>query len=219
MFSMRTEAVGGSKRTVNLAPGLILFESRLDAPVQRELWSMCEALARGPVPMYTPTVRGGRKMSVGMLCLGMHWNALTYKYEACRSDFDDLPAPPLPPVFTELARAAARDAGFEMQPDLCIMNYYTAESRMGVHQDKDESAASIAAGAPIVSVSLGDAARFVVGGLTRKERPSPIVLRSGDVLVMGGPSRLRFHGVTRILNATAPPGTGPGRFNLTFRQY
>ena len=44
-------------------------------------------------------------------------------------------------------------------------------------------------------------------------------MRSGDVLVMGGPSRLRYHGVTRILPATAPEGTGPGRFNLTFRQW
>jgi DNA alkylation damage repair protein AlkB len=217
---MRTEAGGRSpKPTVSLAPGLTLFESRLDPSLQRELWSMCDALAHGPVPMYTPTVRGGRKMSVGMLCLGKHWNALTYKYEDRRSDFDGLPAPALPPLFGEIARSAARDAGFEMQPDLCIVNYYTAESRMGVHQDKDESPDTIAAGVPIVSVSLGDAARFVIGGLTRKERPAPIILRSGDVLVMGGPSRLRFHGVTRILNATAPPGTGPGRFNLTFRQY
>ena len=99
------------------------------------------------------------------------------------------------------------------------MNYYTAESRMGVHQDKDERAETIAAGIPIVSISLGDAARFVVGGLTRKEPTRPLILRSGDVLVMGGPSRLRFHGVTRIQPGTAPAGTGPGRINLTFRQW
>ena len=99
------------------------------------------------------------------------------------------------------------------------MNFYTVESRMGVHQDKDESQASIASGAPIVSLSLGDAARFVVGGLTRRERTQPMVLRSGDVLLMGGASRLRFHGVTKILPGTAPHGTGPGRFNLTFRQW
>jgi DNA alkylation damage repair protein AlkB len=110
-------------------------------------------------------------------------------------------------------------AGFAFDPDLCIMNYYTAESRLGVHQDKDESPASIEAGIPIVSISLGDAARFVIGGLTRKEPTRPMILRSGDVVVMGGPSRLRFHGVTRILPGTAPEGTGPGRFNLTFRKY
>jgi alkylated DNA repair protein (DNA oxidative demethylase) len=144
---------------------------------------------------------------------------MTYTYEERRSDFDGLAAPEIPPRLAEVARRAAEDAGFEMRPDMCIMNYYADGARMGVHQDKDERPETIAAGIPIVSVSLGDAARFVFGGLTRREPTNPIVLRSGDVLVMGGPSRLRFHGVTRILPGTAPEGTGPGRFNLTFRQY
>ena len=204
---------------MKLADGLVLFQSRLAGDEQRELWQICRDLSGGPVPMYSPTVRGGKKMSVGMLCLGKHWNGLTYKYEHARSDFDGLPVPPIPPRLAAIARAAAVDAGFEMSPDLCIMNYYGAEARMGVHQDKDERPETIAAGIPIVSVSLGDAARFVVGGLSRKEPMNPMVLRSGDVLVMGGPSRLRYHGVTRILTGTAPEGTGPGRFNLTFRQW
>ena len=63
------------------------------------------------------------------------------------------------------------------------------------------------------------AARFVIGGLSRKDPLNPLILRSGDVLVMGGPSRLRYHGVTRIQPGTAPEGTGPGRINLTFRQW
>jgi DNA alkylation damage repair protein AlkB len=204
---------------LNLEPGLFLFQSLLTTGMQQDLWRGCRTLADGPVPMYTPTVRGGRKMSVGMLCLGKHWNGLTYTYEPTRSDFDGRPVPPIPPDFAGVAREAATRAGFDLDPDLCIMNYYSAESRMGVHQDKDESPASIAAGIPIVSVSLGDAARFVIGGLARKEPTRPIILRSGDVVVMGGPSRLRFHGVTRILLGTAPEGTGPGRFNLTFRKF
>lgn len=202
-----------------IEPGLFLFESRLPPVVQRELWDLCETFAHGPVPMYAPIVRGGRKMSVGMLCLGRHWNAQTYRYEACRTDFDGQDVPPLPDRLRDIARDAARDAGFEMSADLCIMNYYTAEARMGVHQDKDERPETIARGIPIVSISLGDDARFVVGGLTRREPTRPIMLHSGDVLVMGGPSRLRFHGVTRILPATAPVGTGPGRYNLTLREW
>jgi alkylated DNA repair protein (DNA oxidative demethylase) len=204
---------------MELEPGLFLFQHRLTTDLQRDLWTMCRELAEGPVPMYKPTVRGGKQMSVGMLCLGRHWNGLTYRYEERRSDFDNLPVLRIPAQFRVLAEDAAAAAGFAMQPDVCIMNFYTEESRLGVHQDKDESPASIAAGVPIVSVSLGDASRFVVGGLTRKEPTHPIVLRSGDVLVMGGPSRLRFHGVTKILAGTAPAGTGPGRFNLTFRQW
>jgi DNA oxidative demethylase len=204
---------------MQLEPGLFLFQVFLPRDAQRAMWRQCRELADGSVPMYTPTVRGGRKMSVGMLCLGRHWNAQTYQYEEERTDFDGLAAPPIPPSFAELARAAAGQAGYACDPDICIMNFYTAESRMGVHQDKDERAETLAAGVPIVSVSLGDAARFVLGGLTRREPTRPLILRSGDVLVMAGPSRLRFHGVTRIQSGTAPEGTGPGRFNLTFRRW
>jgi DNA alkylation damage repair protein AlkB len=204
---------------MELHPGLFFLQNYIPPGEQRDLWDRCRALADGPVPMYSPIVRGGKKMSVQMLCLGRHWNAMTYSYESNRSDFDQLPAPAIPPEMVTLASEAAARTGFVMTPDLCIMNFYDLDSRMGVHQDKDEGEDAIKAGVPIVSVSLGDTARFVVGGLTRKEPTAAIMLRSGDVIVMGGASRLRFHGVTRILAGTAPEGTGPGRFNLTFRQY
>jgi alkylated DNA repair protein (DNA oxidative demethylase) len=204
---------------VELHPGLFFLPSFLTPDRQRELWTMCRALADGPVPMYAPTVRGGKKMSVGMLCLGLHWNGQRYEYEEIRSDHDRLRVPPIPAPMRALAVDAAARAGFEMRPDTCIMNYYDGDSRMGVHQDKDEPRETIEAGMPIVSFSLGDTARFVVGGLSRKDPTGPLMLHSGDVVVMGGPSRLRYHGVTRILSGTAPEGTGPGRFNLTFRQY
>lgn len=204
---------------MQLEAGLFLFQGRLSHGRQRDLWTECRALADGPVPMYTPTVRGGRKMSVGMLCLGRHWNGLTYRYEDSRSDYDQAPAPPIPADMLAIATSAASEAGYAFTPDICIVNYYTLESRMGVHQDKDERPDTLAAGVPIVSVSLGDAARFVIGGTQRRDPTRPLILRSGDVLVLGGPSRLRYHGVTKILPGTAPAGTGPGRFNLTFRQY
>src|ERR1051326_8811254 len=115
---------------VILADGLVLFERRLSIADQRELWAECRAMADGPVPMYTPTVRGGRKMSVGMLCLGKHWNGMTYAYEDTRSDFDRLPVQPMPARFADIARSAAADAGFSMRPDLCIMNR-SEERRVG----------------------------------------------------------------------------------------
>ena len=204
---------------VTLADGLVLLQSRLSRLEQRELWNLCTSLADGPVPMYTPTVRGGKKMSVGMLCLGKHWNAVTYSYEARRSDFDDLPAPPIPERLTDLAKAAAADAGFGIEPDICIMNYYSPAAKLGVHQDKDESRDTLERGAPVVSVSLGDMARFLFGGHRRREPVESYWLESGDVFVFGGPARLRYHGVTRILPGTAPQDTGPGRINLTFRQW
>jgi alkylated DNA repair protein (DNA oxidative demethylase) len=91
---------------------------------------------------------------------------------------------------------------------------------MGLHQDKDESPGSIAAGLPVVSISLGDTARFQFGGFKRKEPVETLPLESGDAFVFGGPSRLRYHGVTRVLPGTAPAGLGiEGRFNLTFREF
>ena len=119
--------------------------------------------------------------------------------------------------------AIHREAGTQVvgiDADLCILNYYAAAGRMGLHQDKDEGAASLAAGIPVVSVSLGDTARFLFGGTKRRDPVEAIPLESGDAFVFGGPARLRYHGVSRIIPGTAPPELGiEGRFNLTFRQY
>ena len=202
------------------AAGVIYLPHYLPLPRQRALVEECRALIDGAVPAYVPMVRGGGQMHVRMLCLGRHWNGKTYRYEATRSDYDDLPAPPLPESFRTLARELAEAAAMPMDPDLCILNYYEADGRMGLHQDKDESEASIAAGLPVVSVSLGDSARFLFGGLRRRDPVETWTLESGDAFVFGGPARLRYHGVTNIVPGTAPRELGmTGRFNLTFRQY
>ena len=205
---------------MEIAPGAFHLSRCLSLESQKALTERCRALLDGPVPGYVPVVRGGGKMHVRMLCLGRHWNGRTYRYEPTRSDFDDLPAPPLPGAFAALAREIAGSVGLPFEPDLCIMNYYDADGRMGVHQDKDESPASIEAGLPVVSVSLGDTARFLFGGLRRRDPIDALRLESGDAFVIGGPARLRYHGVSRIIPGTAPAELGiTGRFNLTFRQY
>jgi DNA oxidative demethylase len=205
---------------MEIAPGAFHLNRFLPVSDQRALVDHCRALVDGAVPAYVPVVRGGGTMHVRMLCLGRHWNGKTYKYEAVRSDFDNLPVPPLPGTFAALAREIARSTGMTLDADLCILNYYDAEGRMGLHQDKDECERSIAAGLPVVSVSLGDTARFLFGGLRRKEPIEARLLESGDAFVFGGPARLRYHGVSRIVPGTAPPELGlTGRFNLTFRQY
>jgi len=205
---------------VEIVPGAFHLRRYLSTADQRRIADECRALVDGPVPAYVPIVRGGGKMHVRMLCLGRHWNGKTYAYEPTRADYDDLPAPPLPDSFRALARAIARDAGMPFEPDVCILNYYDADGRMGLHQDKDESERSLAAGLPVVSVSIGDSARFLFGGLKRKEPVESRLLESGDAFVFGGPARLRYHGVSRIIPGTAPRALElDGRFNLTFRQY
>jgi alkylated DNA repair protein (DNA oxidative demethylase) len=205
---------------MELAPGAFHLQRFLAIDEQRTLVRQCRALLDGPVPAYVPTVRGGGKMHVRMLCLGRHWNGKTYRYEPVRSDYDDLPAPPLPPEFHELAARAAASVGMSIDADLCIMNFYEGDGRMGLHQDKDESERSLAAGVPVASISLGDTARFLFGGTRRRDPVESILLESGDAFVFGGPARLRYHGVSRILRGTAPSDLAiDGRFNLTFRQY
>jgi alkylated DNA repair protein (DNA oxidative demethylase) len=204
---------------MQISPGVFHFREYLPVDRQRALADQCRVLVDGAVPAYVPIVRGGGKMHVRMLCLGRHWNARTYRYEPTRADFDDLPAPSLPPGLRALAQEIAEAAGMHIEPDLCLINYYESEGRMGLHQDKDEGPHAIAAGTPVVSLSLGDTARFLFGGLKRRDPIEPLLLESGDAFVFGGPARLRYHGVSRIIPFTAPPELQlNGRFNLTFRQ-
>jgi DNA oxidative demethylase len=209
-----------SERAVHVSPGAIWLRSWLSLDEQASLVAESRALMDGPGGGYVPTVRGGGKMHVRMMCLGRHWNPLTYTYQSTREDHDHQPVADIPAAWVDLAAAAASQAGFTFRPDICLINFYEADGRMGLHQDKDEGAASLAAGLPVVSVSLGDTARFLFGGVRRRDAVEPILLESGDVFVFGGAARLRYHGVTRILPGTAPSSLGlDGRFNLTFRQY
>ena len=205
---------------MELGAGAFHLRQFLMVEEQLALRDTCRALLDGPVPGYVPTVRGGGRMHVRMLCLGRHWNGRLYRYEPRRTDFDDAPVPPMPEDFRTLAQKAAAAAGMALDADICIMNFYDAEGRMGLHQDKDEHERSLAAGVPVVSLSIGDTARFLIGGTRRRDPVDALLLESGDAFVFGGPSRLRYHGVSRILPGTAPRSLAmTGRFNLTFRQW
>ena len=205
---------------MEIYPGTIHLTRFLAIDEQQALMQRCIEIGNQPAGFYTPAVRGGAYMSIKMVCLGRHWNAKTYKYEQTRSDHDDLPVQPLPEDLKDLARRIAAEAGMRIEPDICLMNYYNDDARLGVHQDKDERPETIAAGIPVVSVSLGDTAKFMIGGTRRKDPVRRILLESGDAIVMGGASRLRFHGVSGIIGGTAPAELGiEGRFNLTFRQF
>jgi len=205
---------------VEVAPGAIHLPGFLPVHRQRDLVAACRALIDGPVPAYVPVVRGGGQMHVRMLCLGRHWNGKTYRYETSRSDYDDLAVPPLPAAFAETAREIATRAGMAIEPDICIINHYDRGGHMGLHQDKDETEASLTAGVPVVSISLGDTARFLLGGLRRRDPVTAMTLESGDGFVFGGPARLLYHGVSGIVPDSAPAALElTGRINLTFRHY
>ena len=203
-----------------IQPGAWHVRGWLSLEEQQWLVGRCQQLADGPVGFYVPTVRGGAKMRVEMLCLGLHWNPLTYTYEPCRSDYDGQPAPPLAGDLAGVARRAAASVGMSLDPQVCIVNRYGPFSKLGLHQDRDERGDTIEAGIPVVSISLGDTGRFLLGGTRRKESVTAIDLCSGDAFVLGGPSRLRYHGIARIVSGSAPSGLEcEGRLSLTFRQY
>jgi alkylated DNA repair protein (DNA oxidative demethylase) len=99
-------------------------------------------------------------------------------------------------------------------PQACLVNYYGAAARMGLHQDRDEEDMA----APVVSLSLGDSCLFRIGGEKRNDPTSTLRLASGDAVVLGGGARLAFHGVDRIIAGSSTLLPEGGRINLTLRR-
>lgn len=199
--------------TETLSPGAMVLRHFAAAEENELLNEIARITARAPFRlMKTP---GGRPMSVAMSCCGATgWvtDARGYRYQA-QDPCTDAPWPAMPRAFAQLARQAAQAAGYAgFAPDTCLINRYEPGAKMGLHQDKNEQDFS----QPIVSVSLGLPQVFQFGGLSRNDRPWNVPLGHGDVVVWGGPSRLRYHGVL-TLKAGSHPLTGACRYNLTFR--
>ena len=154
------------------------------------------------------TTPGGHRMSVAMTnCGPLGWvsDRTGYRYDSLDPD-SGRPWPPMPSGFLELSKKAAEEAGYPgFVPDACLINRYQPGAKLSLHRDEGDF------GAPIVSVSLGADAIFLLGGLKRTDRAERVLLRHGDVVVLGGEARMRYHGV-------APLRPGGDRINLTFRK-
>ena len=166
-------------------------------------------------PLYHPTMpRTGKKMSVRMSnCGPLGWvsdQAGGYRYQAMHPISGDAwPAMP-----EELLKLWQEVSGHPTLPQACLINFYDAEAKMGLHQDRDEEDFS----APVVSISLGDDCRFRIGGTTRGGATKSVRLKSGDVIVLEKSARLAFHGVDRIYSGTSQLLRRGGRINLTLRR-
>ena len=164
--------------------------------------------------MVTPS---GFSMSVAMTNCGQAgWvtDRTGYRYDPCDPE-SGRPWPAMPDVFADLARRAAVEAGHpHFLPESCLINRYEPGTQLSLHQDRNERDFT----QPIVSVSLGLPATFLFGGPKRADRPLRVPLQHGDVVVWGGPARLRFHGVGPLVDGTHPL-LGRKRINLTFRNY
>lgn len=196
-----------------LAPGAwVLRAFALDVAANL-LAEIDRIAARSPFRhLVTP---GGKTMSVAMTnCGALGWFSDRRGYRYMAVDPETGAAwPSMPAPFARLARDAARDAGFEdYAPDVCLVNRYEPGTRLTLHQDQDERDHH----SPIVSVSLGLPGTFLFGGLSRKDPQRRVPLVHGDVVVWGGPARMRYHGVLPIRGG-GHPLTGARRYNLTFR--
>jgi alkylated DNA repair protein (DNA oxidative demethylase) len=197
-----------------LAPGAALLRGFALAYEDALVDALSQVLAHAPLRhMITP---GGFRMSVAMTnCGALGWvsDASGYRYDACDPD-SGRSWPPMPAAFAVLATEAAARAGFDdFVSDACLVNRYGPGARLTLHQDRNERDFA----APIVSVSLGLPAVFLFGGQRRGERALRVPLRHGDVVVWGGPARLRYHGVAAV-KPGQHPRMGGHRINLTFRK-
>ncbi len=197
-----------------IAPGAVHVPGWLDPAEQQQLVTACRDWARPPAGMRAIRTRGG-VMSARTVCLGWHWSP--YRYSRTVVDGDGSAVKPFPSWLSELGqRAVAAAFGPQpYEPDVALVNFYDAAARMGMHQDRDERSP-----APVVSLSLGDSAVFRFGNTDNRNRPwQDVLLDSGDLFVFGGPSRLAYHGITRILPGTGPAELElPGRLNVTLRE-
>jgi alkylated DNA repair protein (DNA oxidative demethylase) len=211
---MNTGLFDDERRDLVLEPGAVLLGGFARACAPDLLDALAAVAAAAPFRhMVTP---GGRRMSVAMTnCGALGWTSEAAGYRYLASDpATGRPWPPMPPAWLALAREAAQAAGFAaFSPDACLVNRYEPGARLTLHQDRDERDLT----APIVSVSLGLPAVFLFGGDRRSDPTRRLPLVHGDVVVWGGPARLRYHGVLP-LDGGEHPLTGRCRINLTFRR-
>ena len=198
---------------LTIRPGVIHWPGLLDRAAQEALVAEIREVVR-QAPLFEPRMpRTGKAFSVRMSnCGPLGWvsDIAGYRYQPMHPVTGE-PWPAIPERLLAIWRHAAPDAP---EPEACLINFYAAGAKMGLHQDRDEDDRET----PVVSVSLGDSAVFRIGGLTRRDPTQSLRLDSGDVLAFGGPSRLVFHGIDRILPATSTLLPQGGRINLTLRR-
>ena len=203
-----------SARTEPL-PGVVHVADWLTPDEQAALVAEFRGWALAPAGLRHPRVPAGHVMTVESVCLGWHW--WPYAYSRTADDTDGAPVKPLPRTVDALARRAVAETfgPVPFTPDAAIVNRYGAGAHLGLHQDGEEPS-----DAPVVTISLGDTCVFRLAGVDRRTGPfTDVELRSGDLLVFGGPSRRIFHGVPKVLDDSRPAWIDlPGRLSITVRE-
>lgn len=161
---------------------VLILKKFLSVEEQQEIINTAFAIEPG---FYRPTTKWGQPMSILINCLGLHWSAKDYKYHKNRPDADGKDCAAIPEFFQNIAQRALSNYEIEKKPyDICIMNWYdVGTGKLGLHQDCSESKETLATGHPVVSISIGDSAIFLLGGTGRKDPVERIVLGTSSFLV------------------------------------
>lgn len=132
----------------------------------------------------------------------LRWATLGYHHNWDTKMYSEEFKTEIPADLSELIEFIAEALGFlQFQAEAAIINYYRMNSTLAGHTDHSE----INVDAPLFSVSFGQSAVFLIGGQAQEDPASALFLKSGDIIVMSGESRLRYHGVPKILPAVEQP--------------
>ena len=127
-----------------------------------------------------------RKIRWINLGLNYNWQSLSYDFESKIIDFS---------YIQELSKRASSEIGLEIKPEAGIINYYQLKDSLTAHVDRSEKNMSV----PLISFSVGNSCVYLIGGKTREEPVTAIILNSGDALIMSEKCRKNYHGVPKIL--------------------
>jgi alkylated DNA repair protein alkB family protein 1 len=137
------------------------------------------------------------KLSWATMGYQYDWTSRSY-HEGCKSEMPHF-LQSITEIFARASLLLNNSPTLGYTASATIVNFYSSKSLMGGHRDDLEKALD----KPIVSISLGCAAIFLLGGLTKDETPVvPILVRPGDVMVLGGKSRLAYHSMARVIPST-----------------
>jgi alkylated DNA repair protein alkB homolog 1 len=125
----------------------------------------------------------------------MRWTTLGYHYDWTNKIYDENKKNEFPPDLHQLIATVADVLGFkDYKSEAAIINFYPIGTTLSAHTDHSEFYLE----SPLFSISFGQAAIFLIGGHEREDEVVPILLNSGDILVMAKESRLCYHAVPRV---------------------
>jgi len=139
-------------------------------------------------------------VNVEQLIRKIRWAILGFEYDWSTKEYNfGRDSKPFPKDLADSVIELVSKIGFsDYKPEAGIVNYYQLDDTLTGHVDRSEPNME----APLVSISFGNSAILLLGGLNRDDPVTPIIVRNGDISILSGPCRRYYHGIPKILNET-----------------